>query len=54
MALKCPKCGNQTLDWKALFNCWKCVKVDCDYQRKRTLEEKNPHIISIFGDKNEN
>lgn len=51
MALKCPECGNNTLDWEVEYNLWKCVRMDCGYQRKRKENEKNPHLISIGFEK---
>lgn len=49
MSKKCPKCGNYTLDWKVSFNRWKCVRMNCSYQRKKKKTEVNPHIISVFN-----
>lgn len=48
MAKECPKCGNNTLDYKASFNLWKCVRADCDYQKRKEKDEINSHIISVF------
>ncbi len=48
--IKCPECKNKTLDWDRDYDLWRCVRADCGYQRKRSNNEKDPHIISITGE----